>query len=209
MGISGFPFLGITLNLEDPAYSEHISSVYLFSSRVCERNWSLCIVSLQFLNYSLYWSPGTIQWLSSLDQVKQFILAYRSVPGQGTKELSYSLYNFPHRGESIFSKDPSTFSDHLTTTMVDSPPSWAWLLIITPYGAKSSIRIDSWFSSSDKKPWTDWFPIGDNHYSKSWSSLPWYWNSPSIRFGGFNYLLIESFQHRSVENALTTQFPCK
>ena len=78
-----------------------------------------------------------------MDQFNQFILAYGSVPDQGTKELYSSLYNPPHRGESILSQDPSTLFDHLTTNMVYVTPSGSWLLIIAPYGAESSIRIDS------------------------------------------------------------------
>ena len=130
--------------------------------------------------------------------MKQFILASGSVPYQVTISVS-SFYNPPHRGESISFPEPSTFSDHFTTTIVDVSPSGAWLIIIAPYGAKSSVCIDSCFSSSEKKPWTDWLPLGDNHSSNSWSSCPWSWNSPSVRCGSSYYLLIESFQHRSVE----------
>ena len=154
------------LNLAEPAYLEHVSSVFRFSLRVCERNWTVCIGPFQFLNSWLYWSPETIQSLSSLDQMKQFIWASGSVPDQGIISVS-SLYNPPHRGESISSPDPSTLSDHLTTTIVDVSPSGAWLLILAPPGAKSSVCIDSWFSYSEKKPWTDWLPFGDNHSSNS------------------------------------------
>ena len=83
------------------------------------------------------------QSLYSLDQVKQFILASVSVTDQGTKESSSSLYNKPHRGAYILSPDPSTLSDHLTTTMVDVPPSGSCLLIIDPFGSEYYIRIDS------------------------------------------------------------------
>ena len=147
MGIAGFPYLGIPLNLAEPAYLEHVSSVFLFSLMICERNLPLCIGPLQFLNYSSYWSPGTIQSLFYLDQVKQPILASGSVTDQGTKEWSSYLYNRPHRGEYILYPDPSTLSDHLITTIVDLSTSGAWLLIIVPSGAKSSICIDSCFSS--------------------------------------------------------------
>ena len=71
-----------------------------------------------------------------------------SVPNQGTKELYSSLYNPPCRGEYILSPDPSNFYDHLITTMVDDPPSGAWLVIIAPYGSEYYIRIDYSFSSS-------------------------------------------------------------
>ena len=176
MGIAGFTSLGMSLNLAEPSHLYYVSSVFLFSLRVCERNWPWCVGLLQFLNSSLYWSSGTIQSFSSLDQAKQLILASGSVPEKGTKGFPSSLYNPSHRGESILSLDPSTLSDHLTTTMVYSTPSGAWLLIIYPTGAKSSIRIDSWFYSSEKKLQTDWLPLGDNHSSKSWSSYPWYCN---------------------------------
>ena len=174
MGIAGFPSLGMPLNLEEPAHLEHVSFVFIFSLRVCERNWPLFIGPLQLLKSSLYWFSGTIQSLSSLDQVKQFILASGSVPDQVAKESSSSLYNPPYRGEYILSPDPSNLSHHLTTAIVDVPTSGAWLLIIAPSGAASSIRIDSYFSSSENKPWIDWLPLGYNHYSKSWSSCPWY-----------------------------------
>ena len=54
MDIDGFPSLGMSLNLADPAYLEHFSSVFIFPLRVCERNLPLFIGHLQFLNYSLY-----------------------------------------------------------------------------------------------------------------------------------------------------------
>ena len=84
-----------------------------------------------------------MQSLSYLDQVKQFILESGSVPDQGTKEASSYWYNPPHRGESIFSPDTSTFSDHLIITMVDIYPSGDMLPIIATSGSESSIRIDS------------------------------------------------------------------
>ena len=186
MGIAGFPSIVMPLKSADPAYLERVSSVFFFSFRVCELDWPLCIGPLQLLNYSLYWSPGTIQSLFSLDRVKQFTLASRYVPNQGTRELYSSLYNPPHRGEFILYTEPSTFSDHLITPMVDVPPSGTWLVIIAPSGAEYSICIDSCFYSLEKKPWTDWLPLGDNPSSKSWSICPWSWNSPSIRYGIFN-----------------------
>ena len=67
---------------------------------------------LQFLNSSSYCTYGTNQSSFTLDQVKQFILESGSVPDQGTKESSSSLYNPPHRGKSISSPNPSTLSDH-------------------------------------------------------------------------------------------------
>ena len=123
MGISGFTYLGITLNLVEPAYLVHVSSVFLFSLRVCEKNWPLWIGPFRFLNSSLYLSYGTIQSLSSFDQVIKFIFASVYVPNQGTKESSSYLYNPPHKGASIFSPNPSTVYDHFTTTMVDISPS--------------------------------------------------------------------------------------
>ena len=148
MGIASFPSLGISLKFSEPAYLEHVSSVFLFSLRVCERNWPFCIGPLQFLNSSLYWSPVIIQSLFSLDQLKPFILKYGSVPEQVTKESSSSLYNLLHRGEYILSPYPSSFSDHLITDVVDVPPSGAWFLIISPSGAESYICIDSRLYSS-------------------------------------------------------------
>ena len=187
MGIAGFLSLGMPLNLAEPAYLEHVSSVFIFSCRVCEWNWPVCIGPLQFLNSSLYWSSGTIQSLFSFYQMKEFILSSGSIPDQGTNESSSSLYNSSHRGEYILSPDPSNFSDHLITTVVDVTTSGDWLLIIAPYGDESSVRIDSCFSSSEKKPWTGWLPLGDNHSSKYWSSCPWSWNSTSIRCGSSHY----------------------
>ena len=148
MGIASFTSLGLPLNLAELAYLEHFSFLIIFSVRVYERKCPLCVGTVQFLISSLYWSLWTIQALSSLDQVKQFILASGSVPDQGTKESPYSLYNPPHRGESILSPYPFTFSDHSTTAMLDVSPSGAWLFIIDPSGAESSIRIDYCFYSS-------------------------------------------------------------
>ena len=168
MGIYGFLYLGMPLNLAKPAYLELVSSVFIFSLRVCEWNWTLFIGPLRFLNSSSYWSSGKTQSLFSLDQVKKFILAYGYVTYQETKESSSSLYNPPQKGEYILSPYTSNLSDHLTTTILDISHSGAWLLNIAPSGAESSIRIYHCFSSSDKKPWTDWLPLGDNHSSKSW-----------------------------------------
>ena len=148
MGICGFPSLGMPLNLAEFTYLEHVSSDFLFPFKICDQNWILWIVHLQFLNSSLYWSPGIIQSLSSSDQVKQFILVSVFVPDQRTKAFSSYLYNMPYRGASIFSPNPSTLSDHFKITMVYVPSSGAWLLIIAPSVDKSSIHIDSWFYSS-------------------------------------------------------------
>ena len=61
MGIDGFLYLGIPLNLTEPAYLEHVSSVFLISLRFCWRNWTLLIGPFQLLNSSLYWSPRTTE----------------------------------------------------------------------------------------------------------------------------------------------------
>ena len=143
-----------------------------------------------------------------MDQVKQFILAYVSVPEKSTKELSSSLYNPLQSVASIFYTYPSTLYENFTKTTVDVPPSGAWLLIISPSGDDSSICIYSCFSSLEKKQQQCWFPLGDNHSYKNWSICPWSWKFLSIRFGSFDYLLNESFQHRSIENYLTPQFTC-
>ena len=92
--------------------------VFPFYLRVCERNWTLCIGPLKFLNSSLYWSTETIQSLSSLDQVNQFILESGSIPDQGTRKSSSSSYNQSHRSEYIFPPYLSTFYEHLITTIV-------------------------------------------------------------------------------------------
>ena len=167
MDISGFPSLGMPLDLTEPAYVEHVLYILLLFFTVCEWNWPLCIVTLHLLNSSLYWPPGNTQSYFSLDQVEQFILEPGSVPDQGAKESSFPLYNPPHRGEYILSPDPSIFSENLITTMVDVYPSRDVLLIIAPSGAKASIRIDSCFYSSEKKPWTHQILLRDNHSSKS------------------------------------------
>ena len=65
-------------------------------------------------------------------------MAYGSIPENGTKDPSYSFYNMPHKGASILSLDPSTLSDHFTTTMVNIYPYGAWLLIIAPMGITHS-----------------------------------------------------------------------
>ena len=197
MGIAGFTSLGIPLNLTGPEYLEHVSSVFIISLRFCWRNLPLLIGPFQFFNYSSYWSSETIQ--CSLDQVKQFILAYGYIPDQGTNESPYSFFNSPHRGASIFSPYPSTLSDHLTTTMIDVPPSGYWWFIIAPSKSKSSIPINSCFSSSEKKPRLGWLPLGDKHSYKYWSSCPWSCNFSSIMFGSFNHILIKYFKHISVE----------
>ena len=142
MGIDGFPSLEIPLNLSDPAYSVHVSSVFLFYLRVCEKNWPLLIGPHQFLNSSLNLSPGTIKYLLPLDQVKQFILASGPVPDQRTKYRPSSLYNIPHKGAYIFSPEPSTLYDHFITTMVDIYLYGSWLLIVSPSGGKPSICVD-------------------------------------------------------------------
>ena len=99
--------------------------------------------------------------------MKKFILVSGSAPDQGTKESPSSLYNTPHRGAYMLSLDSSTLSEHFKTTMVDVPPSGAWLLIISPYGAKSSICTDSCFSSSDKKLRSGLPHLVGNHSYKS------------------------------------------
>ena len=94
---------------------------------------------------------------------------------------------------------PSTFSDHFTTDMVDVAPYEYLLLIVTPYGSKSSICVYSCFSSSENKILSCWIPHGYNHYCKSWSRCPWSWNLPSNRFYTFNYTPTEYYQHISAK----------
>ena len=53
MGVAGFPSLVMSLNLADPEYLVHVLSVFLFSLRVCERNWPLWIGPLHLFYSSL------------------------------------------------------------------------------------------------------------------------------------------------------------
>ena len=165
MGIAGFPSLGIPLNLTEPAYLDHASSVFFFSLRFCWHNWPLLIFPHQLLKSSLYWSPRTIKSFSSLDQVKEFILVSGAVPDQGIIDPWSSLYNTPHSGPYNLTLGPFIASDHFITNMVDIALSGAWLLIIAPSGAESSIILDSCFSSSEKKPQSGWLPFGENQSS--------------------------------------------
>ena len=167
MGIYGFPSLVIPLNLTEPAYLDHVSSFFLFSLRFFCRNLPLLIVPRQLFKSSFYWSPRTIQSFSSLDKLKELILASGFVPDQGIIDPWSSFYNPPHSGPFTLTLGPFIASDNIITTMVDIDPSGAWLLIIAPSGAESSIYLDSLFSSSEKKPQSGWIPIGDNNSSKS------------------------------------------
>ena len=141
IGISSFPYLGIPLNLTEPENLEHILSVLLFLWRVFDCNWTLWIGYHQFLKSSLYWSLGTIQWLSSLNQVKQFSLVSGSVTEQGNIYPRSSWYNIPHRGPSTLTLGPFIISDHFITTLVGIYTSRDLLLIIDPYEAEPSIYI--------------------------------------------------------------------
>ena len=147
MGISGFPYLVIPLNFTEPAYLENVYSILLFYLRIYKWNWPLWIFHRQSLKYLLHWSPGAIQLLSYLDQVKQIIFSHGYVPYQGPIDLSYCLYNPTHKGAYILSPGPSSFSDHFTTTMVfvDIAPSGAWLLIVASSVSEPSISVDSCF----------------------------------------------------------------
>ena len=152
MGISGFTSIGILLNLIETEYLDNISSIFLFYLRLFWRNWPLLIGPRQLLNSSLYWSSRTIQSLYSLDQVKEFILAYGSVPDQGIIDPWSSLNNPPHSGTSTLTLVPFIASDHYIITMVDIASSGAWLLIIAPSGAEYSICLDYCLSYSYKEP---------------------------------------------------------
>ena len=135
LGLDGYIWISLpknTIKIGRVYIFRAFTSVFLFYLRVCEHNWPLWIGPCQFLNSSLYWYTGIIQSLSSSDPAKQFILESGSIPDLGTKELSSSLYNPLHRGMYKLSEDPSTLSNHLTTTMVHVPPYRAWLLIISP-----------------------------------------------------------------------------
>ena len=111
--VSGFPSLEIPLNLTYPEDLEHIISIFLFFLRDLGRNWPLWISPRQFLNYSLYWSPSTIQSFFSLDQVKELILESGSVTYQGTIDPICSFYNPPQSGPSTLTLVPFISSDHL------------------------------------------------------------------------------------------------
>ena len=195
MGITGFPSLGIPLNCIYPENLKHVLSVLLFFLRVCERNWPLWISPYQLLKSSFYLFPWKIQPLSSLKQLNKFILEYGSIPDQVTVYLPPYLHNPPNTGAYILYTVPSNLSDHLTTSMEYIATIGIWMVIVAPYVAKLSIYAYSCFSSLENKMWLGWLPIGDNHSSKSWSSCPWYWNYPSIRFGIFKYLPNRSYQH--------------
>ena len=178
----GFTYLWIPLNFADPAYLVHASSVFIFSLMVCEHNWPLWIGPHQLLNYSLYWFPRVIQYLSSIEQVKQFILSYGSVTCQGTIDLSSYLYNPSYIGSCILYLVPSTLYDHFTTPMIDIAPYGVWILIVATSGSKPSICAGSCISSSDNKQQVGWLPLGDNHFYKSWSSWPDIENRPPLGF---------------------------
>ena len=173
MDIAGFTFLGILLNLTGPTYLEHVSSVFLISLIFWWWNWTLLIGPFQLLKFSLYWFPKKIQSFSSVDQAKESILASGSVTNQGIIDPLSSLYNPPNCGPSTITLGYFIASNHFITTMVNIAPSGAWLIILAPSGSESSIRIDYSFFYSEKKPWTDWLPLGDNHSSNYWSSYPW------------------------------------
>ena len=113
MSITGFTSLGITLNVTEPSYLVNVSSVFIFSLRLCKWNWTLWIGTLQLLNYSLYWSPGTIQPLYFLDQAKQFILEYGSISDQVTIDPWSYLYNSPHSGPYFLASDNFTMTINL------------------------------------------------------------------------------------------------
>ena len=50
MGISGFPYLGVPLNLTDPEYLVHVSSVFILYLRVFKWNLLLWIGPRHFFN---------------------------------------------------------------------------------------------------------------------------------------------------------------
>ena len=140
----------MSLNFPEPAYFVHVSSVFILSLRVYDMNRPLFIGPHQFFTSSFYWSPGKIQSFSSLDQVNLFILASGYVPYQVTKDPSSSLHNPPHKGASILSPKPTTFSDHFITTIVDIYPSGSWLIVFSPYGSKPSICVE-YFSPHQRR----------------------------------------------------------
>ena len=189
MVISIFTSLVITLKLSEHVYLARFSSEFLFSLSVCKHNWPLWIVPRQFLNSSLYWSYGKIQYLPSLYQVEKLILAYISVPDQLNTYPSSPLYNLPHKGAFIYYPDPYPFYYNFTTTMVfvNISPTGSWFIIVATSRSKPLIHVDSYVYSSEIKLQVGWLPLGYNHSSGYWSICPWYRNSPSIRVDIFNY----------------------
>ena len=98
-------------------------------------------------------------------------MASGSINDQGIIYPLSSLYNPPHSGPSTLTICPYIESEHFITTMVDIDTSEAWLLIISPSGAESSICLDSCLPSSEKKLELRWLPLVDNH-SYNFIKLP-------------------------------------
>ena len=130
---------------------EHIIYVIIFFLRACAYNCLLLIGLRHFLNLLLYWYPGTTQSLSFLEQVKQFILAFGSLPDQLPIYLYSSLYNLPNSGPSNLTLVPSTDSGRFKATVEDIDSYGAWFLVVSLYGANFFIRVYSCLYSSDKK----------------------------------------------------------
>ena len=190
---------------------ERVSSDFLYCLRKFSQNWLLQRIPCQFVNIWLYWPPGKIQQLSSLDKVNQFILEYGSITDQGTMYPFYSLYNTPNRGPYNLSIDPSTKFDYLTMTMVHiyMDPFEDELLIADPSLSVMYNCIYSCFYSSENKLQVYWISLGFNQSSKFWPSWFWYWNSPSINISRLNYLPMDYYKHKYFEIILTTQYPNK
>ena len=108
------------------------------------------MVTCQFLSSLLSYLSEVIKLLSFSYQVKKFILAYGSVPDQGTIHLFFSLYNPPHKGAYILYPDPSSTSEIFKTVMVcvDMDPSISGLTVVAPSGAVTSTRLYIFFSYS-------------------------------------------------------------
>ena len=87
-------------------------------------------------------------------------------------DLVYEPYSTlkitPHRGLYISSTEPSIFFVHLKNTMVclHVYPYGSGLFNFDPYGAKTSIHVDSCVSYLEKKLWVGWLPLRDNQSSK-------------------------------------------
>ena len=106
------------------------------------------------LTSSFYWYYVIIQYVSSLYQVKEFILLFIYITKQVNIDYFYSFCNMLHTGASILSPDPSTLCDHLknNTGRLDIAISEYGLFIVDTYVVKCSICVYSCLFPSENKP---------------------------------------------------------
>ena len=162
------------------------------------------------LSSLLYWYSVMIQYESSLEEVKEFILVFRYITKQVTINYFYSFCNMLHNGASIISPDPSTLCDHLKNTMSwpDIALSEYGLLIVYPYVVKCSICVYSCLFPSENKPQVGLLSYREKTSPTSLQIWLRYWNLLSIEVDKFNYDQQESYQHITDETYLTILFPC-